>query len=132
MRGWHEVRFPASDDLREVAGDRLIRKWYTEFDTELEDDGLKVEREALIEYLLHPLEVLSGSVDDIGLRETKARDAVRDHLRSLQLPGVDATWKVVTVIVNHHRGLNPRINMLSSTQSAEEKTVVQELYKQNE
>ena len=113
MPRWSEVEFPASGELREVAGDRLIRKFYTEFDTEV-----PAEREALVEYLLHPLEALSGR-------------AKGDELRGLQLPDVGPTWKVVTVIVNHHRGLNPRINMLSASLSTEEETVYQEIYKQN-
>ncbi len=114
MPSWTELPIPASEKLREVAGDRLIRKLYAEFNTE--DDG---DREALDEYLLRPLEVLMGRSSN-------------KHLSGMEIDGVDPSWRVSTVILNHHRGLNPRINMFTATVSTEEKTVYQEVYKQNE
>ncbi len=40
----------------------------------------------------------------------------------LVLPGVDPSWRVLTTIPNHHRGLNPRITFASVTTIEDDKT----------
>jgi len=123
MPQWREVEIPA-EKMREAAGARKVtpvRVWVTEFDT-----NVAVERDAFVEYLLDPIPVLTGQPRD----DEKDEGSVREELNGLVLEGVAPHWKIVTVLRNHHRGLNPRVNFASATVAEEEETVYQEIYKQ--
>lgn len=123
MPRWTELAIP-TERMQEVAGRRgvdPIRLYVTEFDTNVE-----AEREAFLAYLLNPLPVLTGQM-------TKQQDSP-DYAETegLGLEGVEDDWRVVTVLRNHHRGLNPRVNFAVATVSSEERTVYQDIYKQLE
>lgn len=123
MPQWNLVELPVEKmyEAAERRGVEPVRTYVTEFDT-----NVPVERDAFIEYLLDPLPVLSG-------RQRKEQQGdVADVLGGLALDGVGDDWRIVTVLRNHHRGLNPRVNFAAATVSAEEQTVYQEIYKQLE
>jgi hypothetical protein len=125
MPQWNDMAIPA-EKMREVAerkGVTPIRAYATEFDTDV-----VVERDAFFQYLLDPLPVLTGQLT----KTQDADDAVARELGGLVLDGVGDGWRIVTVLRNHHRGLNPRVNFASATVSTEEETVYQEIYKQTE
>jgi hypothetical protein len=122
MPSWSEVEIPAPE-MRRVAEQRgvaPIRQYVTEFDTN--DDA---QRAAFFRLLRNPLPVFVGQVEDKDLSEEEAVE-----LEGLVLAGVQPHWKVVTTLRNHHRGLNPRINLSSTTVSEEEETVYHDVYKQ--
>jgi hypothetical protein len=125
MPHWTELDIP-TERMKEVAGRRgvdPIRLYVTEFDTNVE-----VERDVFLMYLLDPLPVLTGQAT-----RWKHEDPESDReLDGLVLDGVEDDWSVVTVLRNHHRGLNPRVNFMLATVSSEEKTVYQDIYKQLE
>ncbi|HVR33643.1 MAG TPA: hypothetical protein VMS74_13175 [Acidimicrobiia bacterium] len=123
--GWTEVELPAPAMRRvaEARGVNPIRTYVTEFDT-----NDPVQREAFIRYLLNPLPVLTGQLS----QDQKSEDDVAEALSRLAVDGVADHWRVVTVLRNHHRGLNPRVNFASITVSEEEETMYQEIYKQLE
>ncbi len=123
MPEWREIEVPA-ERMREAAEQRgvsPIRAYATEFDT-----NDPVERDAFVEYLLNPLPVLTGQLQD----KQREQDSVARELAGLVLDGVSDSWSIVTVLRNHHRGLNPRVNFASATISTEEEAVYQEIYKQ--
>jgi hypothetical protein len=64
---------------------------------------------ALRDFLVRPLESLTGEGE-------MAVDG-------LAIEGVTTSWKVVTTLRNHHRGLNPRITTMVATLSDKEETV---------
>ncbi len=123
MPHWTELEIP-TEKMKEVAGRRgvdPIRMYVTEFDTNVE-----VERDVFVRYLLNPLPVLTGK----AARSQDDDPEADKELDGLVLPGVEDNWSVVTVIRNHHRGLNPRVNFMVATVSTEEETVYQDVYKQ--
>ena len=122
---WTEVELaaPVMKRVADARGVSPIRTYVTEFDT-----NDPVQREAFIRYLLNPLPVLAGRLGP----DQESEDEVGEALRRLAVDGVDDGWSVVTVLRNHHRGLNPRVNFASITVSDEEKTLYQEIYKQLE
>jgi hypothetical protein len=123
MPQWTELDVP-TERMKEVAGRRgvdPIRVYVTEFDTNVE-----VERDVFLMYLLDPLPVLTGQ----ATRSQDEDPAADKELRGLVLEGVGDDWSVVTVLRNHHRGLNPRVNFMVATVSSEEQTVYQDVYKQ--
>lgn len=116
MPRWNPIELPAEAMLQAAADREVepIRVYWTEFDTTLD-----VQRDAFVYYLLHPLPVLSGQLPAKG----GPPDDVRRELDGLTLEGVDEEWRMVTVLRNHHRGLNPRVNFASATVSTEESAV---------
>jgi hypothetical protein len=122
MPRWSEVEIPAPAMRRaaEQRGIAPIRQYVTEFDT---NDA--TQRAAFFRLLHNPLPVLVGQVEGKDLSEDEAVE-----LEGLVLAGVQPHWKVVTTLRNHHRGLNPRINLSSMTVSEEEETVYHDVYKQ--
>ncbi|MGH8873740.1 MAG: hypothetical protein ACRDVM_00585 [Acidimicrobiia bacterium] len=77
----------------------------------------KTERDDWKEFLFHPLSVL---VNEFG------KDGAAASL------GVTDGWRVVTTVLNHHRGLNPRIGLATATLSETEETAYLSIYKYNQ
>ncbi len=133
---WTEVRVPTPKADR-VAGRKRHRDFVTEFDTLVD-----AERDAFNELMRQPLAYLVrennphleeleklGDLDE--LREAGDEGLTTEqHLGLLVLDGVETTWQVVTVIRNHHWGLNPRINMLRVTVADDEETLYVNIDKQ--
>jgi hypothetical protein len=122
MPHWTELEIP-TERMKEVAARRgvdPIRIYVTEFDTNVE-----AEREVFLAYLIDPLPMLTGE-------PTKQERDYSAESDGLAIEGVESDWTVVTVLRNHHRGLNPRVNFAVATVSSEEETVYQDIYKQLE
>lgn len=123
MPEWQSIDLPDSQAVHLASrwGHRLELYW-AEFDTNDE-----VEREDLKSFIMHPLRSLRGE-------EAQSADdgsAVQHTIvPGLAIDGVDETWRVITTIHNHHRGLNPRITRFMATVSDDEKTVYLEAHKQ--
>ncbi|HSF84418.1 MAG TPA: hypothetical protein VLG28_02005 [Acidimicrobiia bacterium] len=82
------------------------------------DSNVPEELAALRDFLVRPLDSLTGEGDLA--------------IDGLAIEGVTTSWKVVTTIRNHHRGLNPRITTMVATVSDAEETVYLDGIKLNE
>lgn len=115
----------------EAAGERGVRlpeDYVTEFDTR--EEYAPAQREAFFHWLSDPLPCFTGTWRDGVGKGVGVSDETAAELDGLHLDGVESTWKVVTVLRNHHRRLNPRINMARATVSYEEETVYVNIDKQ--
>lgn len=125
---WEPIELPASEELLAAAdgrGVQLPRDFYTEFDT-----NETAEREAFFLWLSDPIPCFVGTWrDDFEAADGVAGDTASE-LDGLTLEGVGRDWKTVTTLRNHHRRLNPRINMARATVSYEEETVYVNVDKQ--
>lgn len=127
MPEWTELELPTpmAAAAAERRGVPLPRDFVTEFDTEN-----PTQREAFSILLFDPLPCLSGEWPEDDFAGHDADDAVAAELHRLRIDGVDNSWKVVTVLRNHHRRLNPRINTFRVTVNYEEETVYGSVDKQ--
>lgn len=125
MPEWQSIDLPDSQAVRLASrNDHRLELYWVEFDTNDE-----VERDNLVSFLMHPLASLTGEASesaDEGAYVPRRGTIVP----GLAIDGVDETWRVVTTIHNHHRGLNPRITRFMATVSDDEKTVYMEAHKQ--
>jgi hypothetical protein len=112
MLRWRPIEVPESEaaDLAAERGNRLEVYWI-EFNTNIE-----AERDSLLSFLIRPLESLVGEGEYA--------------VDGLTIDCVDESWRIVTTIHNHHRGLNPRLTRFMATVSDEEETVYLDVHKQ--
>jgi hypothetical protein len=124
MPEWQSIDLPDSQAVRLASdnGHRLEVYW-VEFNTNKPD-----ERADLVSFLMHPLVSLTGEQGESADEESNVSQ--RTIVPGLAIDGVDETWRVITTIHNHHRGLNPRITRFMATVSDDEKTVYLEAHKQ--
>ncbi|HSJ70948.1 MAG TPA: hypothetical protein VLA29_04785 [Acidimicrobiia bacterium] len=124
MPEWQSIDLPDSQAVRLASnyGHRLEVYW-VEFNTNKPD-----ERNDLLSFLMHPLASLRG--DETESDDAGANVSQGTIVPGLSIDGVDETWRVITTIHNHHRGLNPRITRFMATVSDDEKTVYLEAHKQ--
>ncbi len=119
MPHWQRIDLEESQAamLAERKGSRLDLYWI-EFDTNQDD-----ERKALRRFIVRPLESLVGEPDE---------SEPRYFVPGIAIEGIDPSWRVVTTIRNHHRGLNPRITRFVATVSGDEETVYLDAVKQTD
>lgn len=130
MPSWAPVSIE-TPKAAEAAADRRVRlpeDFVTEFDTRREE--APAEREAFFHWLNDPLPCFTGNWREEFLDDVEVSEGAADELDGLYLEGVESTWKVFTVIRNHHRRLNPRINTARVTLSYEEETAYVSIDKQ--
>lgn len=85
--GWVQLDLPLSEKARSFP-DHAMELWFREFNTSTEEERWRG-------FLYRPLQELArGPLLDAG-----------------SLEDIESMWRVVSVIVNHHRPLNPRIGM---------------------
>lgn len=126
MPEWQSIDLPDSGAVRLASeGGHRLEMYWVEFDTN--DD---VERDNLMSFIMHPLRSLTGEAGESDYEASNVSQ--RRIVPGLTIDGVDATWRVITTIHNHHRGLNPRITRFMATVSDDEKTVYLEAHKQPE
>lgn len=114
MPEWRLIELPGSEATRLAQSkDSRLDLYWAEFNTLDESD-----REALLRFMIRPLESLVGEGDYA--------------VPGLAIEGLDDSWRVVTTIHNHHRGLNPRITRFMATVSQDEQTVYLDAHKQGD
>ena len=127
MPQWQQIDLPESRavELAERKGSRLDLYWI-EFDTTVEE-----ELKALRGFIMRPLESLVGREEGAGQTEQGGGPS-EYFVRGIAIEGVRPSWRVVTTIQNHHRGLNPRITRFVATVSGDEETVYLDAVKQTD
>lgn len=127
---WDAITLPAPEAARAAAarGVNLPQDYYTEFDTD--EVEAPAQRAAFFLWLSDPLPCFTRTWRDDFRNGEGIEEDVAEELDGLYLEGVDKAWKVATVLRNHHRRLNPRINMVRATVSYEEQTVYVSVDKQ--
>jgi len=111
---WRLIELPDSQAVRLAeSNERRLDLYWTEFNTREETD-----REGMLAFMIRPLESLIGEGEYA--------------VPGLDIEGIDRSWRIVTTIHNHHRGLNPRITRFLATVSGDEETVYLDAHKQNE
>lgn len=125
MPEWQSIDLPDSQAVQLAnSRDRRLEVYWAEFDTTIPQ-----ERADLMSFIMHPLRSLTGREPEdayaaSNLPPSAASDVIqRRVVPGLAIDGVDETWRVVTTIHNHHRGLNPRITRFMATVSGGEETV---------
>ena len=130
MPAWTPVSVatPMAAAAAQDRGVRLPEDFVTEFDTRREE--APAQREAFFHWLRDPLPCFTGTWREEFLDDVEVSEQAADELDGLYLEGIESTWKVVTVLRNHHRRLNPRINTARVTVSYEEETAYVSIDKQ--
>lgn len=132
MPTWQPIALPAPKAAlaAEHRGIALPQDYYTEFDTDQEDSP--IQREAFFLWLSDPIPCFVGTWRRAFASGGDVSEELGSELDGLTLEGVGSDWNVVTLLRNHHRRLNPRINMVRATVSYDEETVYVTVDKQLE
>jgi hypothetical protein len=101
-----ELPIPLTRAAAEAKGVGPPTVHWIEFDT-----NDRAQREAFFRWLANPLRYMAAD----GSPGKEDDPEVARELAGLRIPGMTMRWTVRTTLVNHHLGLNPRINLAKVT-----------------
>ena len=116
MSHWHELFVPYDKEVIELLGDRPKPElWLRQFDTGSESTKWR-------NFIYNPIRELAkddGPLKERGSETTAEGESVSE-------------WRVATLIVNHHKPLNPRIGLASALVDRDKREVGITIYKLEE